>query len=134
MFQFRPAKRLGLVKGYPENSQFSAIPATYPVAIANIDVYIPSDKLLYRRQRAEPCQRRNGLREKLRDGFVKAASPGIYWDTHADAPRGFLLQVTKGGSRAYRLNYRRQHDGVERRITIGDVSAWPIAEARKRGQ
>ena len=72
------------------------------------------------------------MRDKLTDSLAKTASPGIYWDTHPDAPRGFLLQVTNGGSRAYRLNYRRQSDGVERRLTIGDISTWPIAEARKR--
>src|SRR5262249_4013807 len=72
------------------------------------------------------------MRDKLTDRLAKTVPPGIYWDTHPDAARGFLLQVTKGGSRAHRLNYRRQRDGVERRITIGDTSAWPITEARKR--
>ena len=71
------------------------------------------------------------MRMKLTDRFAKTVGPGLYWDTHQDAPRGFLLQVTAGGSRAYRLNYRRQADDRERRMTIGDVSAWPI-EARKR--
>jgi len=72
------------------------------------------------------------MREKLTDQLVKILPVGIYWDTHKDAAKGLLLQVTQGGSRAYRLNYRRKSDDRERRVTIGDVSAWPIVEARKR--
>ena len=71
------------------------------------------------------------MRKELTDRLAKTLAAGIYWDAHRDAPRGFLLQVTPAGARAYRLNYRRQVDGRERRKTIGDVSAWPVADARK---
>jgi integrase len=73
------------------------------------------------------------MRMKLTDRLAKTLEPGLYWDAHPDAPKGFLLQVTAGNSRAYRLNYRRKGDDRERRLTIGDTSAWPVAEARKRG-
>ena len=69
------------------------------------------------------------MREKLTDRLAKTLGPGLYWDTHDDAPKGFLLQVTPGGAHSYRLNYRRQSDGVERRLTIGDVASWPITRS-----
>jgi integrase len=72
------------------------------------------------------------MRVKLTDTFARTAAAGLYWDEHRDAPKGFLLQVTPAGSRAYRLNYRRRADDRERRTTIGSVSAWPVADARKR--
>lgn len=73
------------------------------------------------------------MREKLTDRLAKTSAPGIYWDAHPDAPKGFLLQVTPGGARTYRLNYRRQADGVERRITIGSVQEYSkISEARHK--
>jgi integrase len=73
------------------------------------------------------------MREKLTDRLAKTLGPGIYWDTHANAPKGFLLQVTSGGARTYRLNYSRQADGVERRTTIGSVQEYSkIAEARDK--
>lgn len=72
------------------------------------------------------------MREKLTDRLAKTLGPGLYWDEHPDAPDGFLLQVTKGRSRAYRLNYRRQSDNRERRLTIGDVAEYPISLAREK--
>ena len=63
---------------------------------------------------------------------LKEAPIGIHRDTDPRSPAGLLLQVTAGGSRAYRFEYRRKTDGRQRRLTIGDVSAWPITEARKR--
>src|SRR5579862_3250182 len=72
------------------------------------------------------------MRVKLNDRLARTLGPGLYWDEHPDAPRGFLLQVTPAGGRAYRLNYRRKADERERRMTVGDVSAWPVAEARRR--
>ncbi|MGC2413235.1 MAG: site-specific integrase [Stellaceae bacterium] len=72
------------------------------------------------------------MRVKLTARLAETLGPGLYWDTHKDAPRGFLLQVTKAGSRAYRLNYRRLADGVERRMTIGDVASRSIEDARKK--
>jgi integrase len=61
------------------------------------------------------------------------SDPGIYFDRDPKSPRGFLLRVTPAGARAWCLNYRVKDTGIERRITIGDVKSWPIAEARKRG-
>lgn len=72
------------------------------------------------------------MREKLTDKLAKTLGPGLYWDEHPDAPDGFLLQVTKAGSRAYRLNYRRLADNRERRLTIGDVAEYPIGRARDK--
>ena len=72
------------------------------------------------------------MRKELTDRLVKTLGPGLYWDTHRDAPRGFLMQVTQAGSRAFRLNYRRQVDDRERRVTIGDVASYSIEQARKK--
>jgi integrase len=71
------------------------------------------------------------MREKLSDRFARSAAPGIYFDPDRRSPRGFLLRVTPAGARAWCLNYRVR-DGKERRLTIGDVAAWPIGEARRR--
>jgi hypothetical protein len=72
------------------------------------------------------------MKAKLSDAFAKKALPGIYFDSDPKALRGFMLRVTAAGSRAWCLNYRVKDSGRERRITIGDVVAWPIAKARKR--
>jgi integrase len=72
------------------------------------------------------------LQAKLTDIAAKKAGPGLYWDSHPDAPKGFLLRVTPAGARAWCLNYRVKDTGRERRVTIGDCTAWPVAEARKR--
>jgi integrase len=56
-----------------------------------------------------------------------------YFDTHKDAPRGFLLRITPAGARAWALQYRVKDSSRQREITIGDVKTWPIAQARKRG-
>jgi integrase len=74
------------------------------------------------------------MREKpaLSDKFGRSAEPGIYFDHDHRSPRGFLLRVTPAGARSWCLNYRTKDTGRERRITIGDIRAWPISEARKR--
>jgi integrase len=72
------------------------------------------------------------MRANLTDSFAARATPGLYWDTHPKAPTGFALKVNPGGSRNYVLNYRLKDSGRERRLTIGDVASWPVAEARKR--
>lgn len=72
------------------------------------------------------------MKIKLTDRIAATARPGLFWDADPSTPRGFLLQVTAGGSRAYRLNYRVKNTGRERRLTIGDVATWPIKDARKR--
>jgi integrase len=71
--------------------------------------------------------------QKLTNQFVKGAAPGVYFfSDDRRAPRGFMLRVTPAGARAWCLNYRIKDTGRERRITIGDISAWPIPEAIKR--
>src|SRR5215831_12412526 len=67
----------------------------------------------------------------LTDKFAKTAAPGIYFDSGGKSCPGFLLRVTAAGTGSWCLNYRRRTDGVERRYTIGQTTAWPIAEARK---
>jgi integrase len=67
---------------------------------------------------------------KLTDVIARKAGPGIYFDGDQRSPRGFMLRVTPAGARAWCLNYRLRDTGRERRITIGDVAAWPIAAAR----
>jgi integrase len=74
------------------------------------------------------------MREKpaLSDKFARSAEPGIYFDHDRRSPSGFMLRVTPACARSWCLNYRVKNTGRERRITIGDIRAWPISEARKR--
>jgi integrase len=77
------------------------------------------------------------MREKLTDRFARGVEPTPnkierYFDTDPRAPRGFLLRVTPAGAKVWALRYRVKDTGREREITIGDVTSWPIAEARKR--
>jgi integrase len=74
--------------------------------------------------------------EKLTDRFVKsAAAPDegrpyrIYYDHEV---KGFGLRVTKGGFRAFVLNYRSR--GVERRYTIGSFPDWKVSAAREEAK
>lgn len=48
--------------------------------------------------------------------------------TYDDDPRGFGVRVTRGGAKAFVLNYRI--NGRERRITIGRFPDWTVAAAR----
>ena len=72
------------------------------------------------------------MSELLSDKFARAAVAGVYFDADRRSPRGFMLRVTPAGARSWCLNYRLKDTGRERRITIGDAAAWPLAEARKR--
>src|ERR1700693_4638912 len=72
------------------------------------------------------------MQAKLTDTVARKAGPGLYFDSDRRAPRGFLLRVPPAGARAWCLNYRVKDTGRERRLTIGDVSAWPIADAREK--
>ena len=74
--------------------------------------------------------------EKLTGRFVKsAAAPDegrpyrIYYDHEV---KGFGLRVTKGGFRAFVLNYRSR--GVERRYTIGSFPDWKVSAAREEAK
>jgi hypothetical protein len=72
------------------------------------------------------------MKKELTQRLVESLPAGVYWDSHKSSPKGFLLAISPAGARSYRLNYRRQSDGVERRLTIGSTSAWSLVEARKR--
>src|SRR6267154_2808591 len=72
------------------------------------------------------------MREKLTDRFAATAGSGLYWDTDPRSPKGLLLRVTAAGARAWCLNYRRKSDDREKRLTLGDVASWPVAEIRRR--
>src|ERR1700676_2658057 len=73
------------------------------------------------------------MQAKLTDAVATKVGPGIYFDSDKQrSPRGFLLRVTPAGARCWCLNYRVRDTGRERRLTIGDVAAWPIAAARER--
>jgi integrase len=73
------------------------------------------------------------MQAKLTDAVATKVGPGLYFDSDKQrSPRGFLLRVTPAGARCWCLNYRVRDTGRERRLTIGDVAAWPIAAARER--
>jgi integrase len=72
------------------------------------------------------------MRTKLSDAFAKTAPEGMFWDTDSRAPRGFGLRVTKAGARAWVFQYRVKGTATERRMTIGELAAWPITRARDR--
>src|SRR5215469_13710503 len=72
------------------------------------------------------------MSEPLTDKFARSAVAGVHFDANRRSPRGFMLRVTPAGARSWCLNYRLKDTGRERRITIGDVAAWPLAESRKR--
>jgi integrase len=70
-------------------------------------------------------------KEVLTDAKAAKAEPGLHWDSHPKAPPMFGLRVTTAGSRSYFLNYLN-HDGVERRITIGRSPTWKVGAAREK--
>lgn len=67
----------------------------------------------------------------LTDKLARTLGSGVYFDPHPKAPRGFLLRVTPKGARSWCLNYRVKATGRERRLTIGDIAAWPVTQARE---
>lgn len=54
----------------------------------------------------------------------------IVYDDHRDAPRGFGLRFTAGGSKGFILRYRSE--GKERRLTVGAWPTWSLSAARKQ--
>lgn len=54
----------------------------------------------------------------------------LVFDDHPKAPTGFALRVTAQGAKAFILSYRRQTDGLQRRMKIGLFPAWGVAAAR----
>ncbi len=73
----------------------------------------------------------------LTDAYIKALkAPAkgqtIVYDKHPDAPAGFGIRVTAGGTKSFILRYTSA--GKERRMTIGEYGAnqWRLAAARKQ--
>jgi integrase len=73
------------------------------------------------------------LKEELSDKLARTRREGVYFDTQPGSPRGFGLRVTKKLARSWFLDYTVKDTGVQRRITIGDIGAWPYKEARRQG-
>src|SRR5829696_8147515 len=76
------------------------------------------------------------MTDKLSDGLVKrlpAPESGnkICYDSDV---KGFGIRVTASGGRAFVLNYRRKHDGLERRYTIGSFPDWGVSAAREEAK
>ena len=63
----------------------------------------------------------------VRDLPVPERGNRIYYDP---GMRGLGVRVTSAGARSWVLNYRA--GGIERRLTIGDASAWTVRAARAR--
>ena len=68
---------------------------------------------------------------RLTDQIVRKVLPPLHgqamlWD---DDLKGFGLRITKGGARAFVLDYRAH--GRQRRITIGSFPDWSVAAARE---
>jgi len=71
----------------------------------------------------------------LTEPLVAALTPPlngnrIKWDTHV---RGFGVRVTAADARSFILNYRTK-SGRERRITLGSLPEWKVADARLRAK
>jgi integrase len=71
----------------------------------------------------------NFTEERLRDLEPPDTGEVIYRDVKTP---GLSVRVRAGGSKVYSLRYRLGGRGsIERRLTLGDVGALPLAEARK---
>jgi hypothetical protein len=70
----------------------------------------------------------------LTDSIAKTLPVGIYRDQHPDAVAGLLFQVTSGGSRSFRLDFRRQSDGRQRRITLGSLAEFQPGPSQRHGR
>jgi integrase len=74
--------------------------------------------------------------EKLTDKLAKEApsptGPRLNAITYDNEVKGFGLRVTRGGDRAFVLNYRIA--GRERRLTIGSYPDWTVVAARNEAK
>ncbi len=67
----------------------------------------------------------------VKDAPAPPAGQILLYDDHKDAPRGFGLRITAGGTRSFILRYRGTN-GKDRRMTIGEYPTWSLAAARKQ--
>lgn len=76
-------------------------------------------------------------RQALTDALIRATDPPsqgkrIIYDAHRDAPRGFAVRITAGGTKAFVLRY--MVDGKDRIATIGTYPTWSLKAARDRAR
>ena len=71
---------------------------------------------------------------RLTDKLVKDLPPPAVGNriTYDETVRGLGVRVTSAGARAFIFNYRA--GGIERRITIGDATAWTVKAARDKAK
>lgn len=74
------------------------------------------------------------MAEQLTDKLVKSlpAPPNGNRITYDAEVRGLGVRVTSAGAKAWVFGYRA--GGIERRLTIGDASAWTVRQARDRAR
>jgi integrase len=60
---------------------------------------------------------------------ASALAPGLYGDGG-----GLWLRVADGGSKSWVFRYRSRRDGRERRMGLGSLRTWSLAEARERAR
>src|SRR6516165_2670658 len=77
------------------------------------------------------------MAEHLTDRLVKvlaAPKTGAHRIIMDDSVKGFGLRVTKAGSKAFVLRYRRKADGRETTYTIGSFPDWTASAAREQAK
>ena len=68
---------------------------------------------------------------ELTTDFVRSCrEPGLYWDGHAKAPKGFVFRAYDSGVKAFLIKYYLS--GRERQFTIGQWPTWSLSAARER--
>lgn len=74
------------------------------------------------------------MAEQLTDRLVKALPAPTSGNkiTYDAEVRGLGVRVTSAGAKAWVFGYRA--GGIERRLTIGDASAWTVRQARDRAR
>lgn len=76
------------------------------------------------------------MAEKLTDSKIKALVPPATGNkiTYDADVRGLGVRVTSAGARSWVFNFRAKGTGTERRITIGDTSAWTVRKAHEKAK
>jgi integrase len=77
----------------------------------------------------------NGDHGSLTDSQVRTLAPPAKGNriVYDGAVKGLGVRVTSAGTKSWVLNYRNAR-GVERRLTIGDATAWTARQARERAK